>query len=173
MKPLRSRLLASGVRIIHSRLYHDSRSSSSTRRPPTYMSSSRARDDSSSTDDDKNDNGNQGRVASKVVQVHNTTGHTDATAQVTSPTQGSSLNNVKTPETDSNVTEKTLNDDVLNKIDKRLIEDRTFPELIHSVFTERWTDFIKVGLPKEERKELIKKFPLPKNCTFLDPPKIN
>ncbi|KAL7307753.1 hypothetical protein TKK_0000425 [Trichogramma kaykai] len=129
--------------------------------------------DSSSTDDDKNDNGNQGRVASKVVQVHNTTGHTDATAQVTSPTQGSSLNNVKTPETDSNVTEKTLNDDVLNKIDKRLIEDRTFPELIHSVFTERWTDFIKVGLPKEERKELIKKFPLPKNCTFLDPPKIN
>ncbi|CAB0033481.1 unnamed protein product [Trichogramma brassicae] len=44
MKPLRSRLLASGVRIIHSRLYHDSRSSSSsTRRPPTYTSSSRAR----------------------------------------------------------------------------------------------------------------------------------
>lgn len=80
---------------------------------------------------------------------------------------------MKTPEADSNATEKTLNDDVLNKIGKRLIEDRTFSEPIHSAFTERWTDVIKVGLPKEERKELIKKFPLPKNCTFLDPPKLN
>lgn len=37
----------------------------------------------------------------------------------------------------------------------------------------RWEDIIKRGLPKEERKTFLKKLRPPKNCTAVEPPKIN
>lgn len=34
-------------------------------------------------------------------------------------------------------------------------------------------EIIKKGLPLEERKKILKKFPPPENCTLMDPPKLN
>ncbi|XP_066590809.1 uncharacterized protein [Prorops nasuta] len=69
--------------------------------------------------------------------------------------------------------EYTLSKDVINVIGKRLNEERTLAPPVHSSFALRWADILSLGLPSEEKEELIKKYPPPANCTFLDPPKIN
>jgi hypothetical protein len=37
----------------------------------------------------------------------------------------------------------------------------------------RWEEILKLGLPTEERADLLKKYPPPSNCTRIDPPKLN
>uniref|UniRef100_A0ABD2WDZ3 Uncharacterized protein n=1 Tax=Trichogramma kaykai TaxID=54128 RepID=A0ABD2WDZ3_9HYME len=66
-----------------------------------------------------------------------------------------------------------LSEDVLNLLGQRIIEKRNFAPSIHPSIAERWSDIIKVGLPKEERAALVKKYFTPENCTFLDPPTLN
>ena len=70
-------------------------------------------------------------------------------------------------------TEKELNNDILNIIGKRLAEKRVLAPPMHSDFAIRWSEIMSMGLPTEERDSLIKKYPVPENCTFLDPPKLN
>lgn len=74
---------------------------------------------------------------------------------------------------DSKCGEKTLSGDILNVIGKRLADERVQAPPIHTDFVVRWTDILKLGLPAEERDSLIKKYPPPSNCVFLDPPKLN
>ncbi|KAL7297134.1 hypothetical protein TKK_0009553 [Trichogramma kaykai] len=66
-----------------------------------------------------------------------------------------------------------LDQSILNVIGQRIIEKRTFAQPVHVSLPERWSDITKVGLPIEERLDLIKKYPIPKNCSFLDPPDLN
>lgn len=72
-----------------------------------------------------------------------------------------------------NDAEIALSDDIINAIGKRSIEPRVLAPPLHSQLAVRWEDVIKQGLNNEEKIDLIKKYPLPENCIFSDPPKIN
>ncbi|KAL7287682.1 hypothetical protein TKK_0018078 [Trichogramma kaykai] len=69
--------------------------------------------------------------------------------------------------------EEQLNDEVLNILGQPIVEERVLAEPVHSTLASRWLEVLKLGLPKEERTELLKKYPPPKNCVFLDAPKLN
>ena len=69
--------------------------------------------------------------------------------------------------------EKNLSGDVINVIGQRLLSERVLAPPVHSSFVIRWSEILKLGLPAAEKVELIKKYPPPENCTFLDPPKLN
>lgn len=61
----------------------------------------------------------------------------------------------------------------MNIIGQRLTEERVLAEPVHSSLSTRWSDILTVGLSKEEKVALIKKYPPPNNCTFLDSPQLN
>lgn len=69
--------------------------------------------------------------------------------------------------------EQDLNGDVLSIIGQRLEPERVLAAPVHSSFAVRWMEILKLGLPSDEKNDLIKKYPPPKNCEFLDPPKLN
>ncbi|KAL7297381.1 hypothetical protein TKK_0009765 [Trichogramma kaykai] len=77
------------------------------------------------------------------------------------------------PKETAQTDEKELSENIMSVIGQRIIEKRTFAKPVHSSFAERWSDIMKIGLPKTERTELIKKYPTPKNCVFLDSPEMN
>ncbi|KAL7288600.1 hypothetical protein TKK_0017337 [Trichogramma kaykai] len=52
-------------------------------------------------------------------------------------------------------------------------QERSLLAPIHSDFVVRWQEVLKLGLPDDTKAELLKKYPPPENCIFLDPPKIN
>lgn len=70
-------------------------------------------------------------------------------------------------------TEAALDAEVLQLIGDRIIPVRTLAPVIHSEFSIRIQDIVKKGLPAEERKSLLEKFPPPANALFMDPPKLN
>uniref|UniRef100_A0ABD2XG35 Uncharacterized protein n=1 Tax=Trichogramma kaykai TaxID=54128 RepID=A0ABD2XG35_9HYME len=75
---------------------------------------------------------------------------------------------------DENTTANTtLNEKVLNVIGQPLQAERILAAPVHDTFKNRWREVLQLGLPKEEREEVMKKYPIPGNCTFLDPPKLN
>lgn len=74
--------------------------------------------------------------------------------------------------TDSS-SEKQICENVLNVIGQCLKEDRSLAPVVHSSFAIRWEEVLTSGLPKKEKDLLIKKYSPPKNCTFLDHPKLN
>lgn len=69
--------------------------------------------------------------------------------------------------------EEDLDETIVKVIGPSLNKDRELAPAVHATFAGRWAELVKLGLPKEERSELIKNFPRPKNCEFLDPPKLN
>ncbi|XP_011883718.1 PREDICTED: uncharacterized protein LOC105570876 [Vollenhovia emeryi] len=71
------------------------------------------------------------------------------------------------------VQEVELEADVLEIIGERFKPDRVLAPAIHSQLVEIWGEIIEKGLPTEERKASLKKFPPPKNCVLMDPPKLN
>ncbi|KAL7288496.1 hypothetical protein TKK_0017461 [Trichogramma kaykai] len=66
-----------------------------------------------------------------------------------------------------------LDEKVLNVIGESINVDRSLAPPIHETIKTRWKEVLQLGLPKEVREELLKKYPTPDNCTFLDPPKLN
>lgn len=70
-------------------------------------------------------------------------------------------------------TENKINEKLLKAAGPVLKKDRDFGPPVNSEFADRWIEVLRLGLPKEERTDLIKKFPPPKNCEFLEPPKLN
>ncbi|VEN53186.1 unnamed protein product [Callosobruchus maculatus] len=44
---------------------------------------------------------------------------------------------------------------------------------LHEELVSRWSNYLKEGLSPEVRKDLITKFPIPSNCSTLQPPKLN
>ncbi|OXU18134.1 hypothetical protein TSAR_010704, partial [Trichomalopsis sarcophagae] len=70
-------------------------------------------------------------------------------------------------------TEKELTSKVLDIIGKRIEEEKALAPPVHKDFAFRWAEIMKLGLSSEERIELCKKYPPPKNCEFFNPPKLN
>ncbi|OXU21053.1 hypothetical protein TSAR_010146 [Trichomalopsis sarcophagae] len=66
-----------------------------------------------------------------------------------------------------------LSGEILSAIGKRALEEKVYAPALHWEIAVRWEDIIKQGLPEEERENLTKKYPLPENCKFSEPPKIN
>ncbi|KAJ8680275.1 hypothetical protein QAD02_016062 [Eretmocerus hayati] len=69
--------------------------------------------------------------------------------------------------------EVALSSSVLEVIGKRSNEERVLAPPLHSEFAIRSQDVIEIGLSEEERADYLKKYTPPKNCLFIDPPKIN
>ena len=61
----------------------------------------------------------------------------------------------------------------LQALGKRLSEPPPLGPPIHEDISVRWIDIGKEGLPEDERKDLLARFPIPENCPFLVPPKLN
>lgn len=70
-------------------------------------------------------------------------------------------------------TEKELSSEILDVIGKRIEEEKALAPPVHKDFAVRWAEIMKLGLSDEERVELCKKYPPPKNCEFFKPPKLN
>ncbi|XP_036150064.1 uncharacterized protein LOC118647976 [Monomorium pharaonis] len=66
-----------------------------------------------------------------------------------------------------------LDIEILEAIGKRVAEDRVLAPSIPKSIAVRLEDILKKGLPKEEKEKLIKEHAPPKNCTLIDPPKLN
>lgn len=70
-------------------------------------------------------------------------------------------------------TDEELDGKILELMGKRLILDRLPAPDIHKDFVVRWQEILLKGLPPAEKKRLLDKYPPPKNCTSIDPPKLN
>ncbi|XP_053999881.1 uncharacterized protein LOC128887707 [Hylaeus anthracinus] len=70
-------------------------------------------------------------------------------------------------------TEAALSSDILDIFGKRICEERVFAPPVHKDLVIRCEDVIKEGLSEEIRVKVLKKYPPPKNCTSIDPPKLN
>ncbi|KAJ8687117.1 hypothetical protein QAD02_022911 [Eretmocerus hayati] len=66
-----------------------------------------------------------------------------------------------------------LDQELINALGKRFYEERVLAPAMHSELVVRWKEVASQGLPDTDKLELIKKYSLPQNCTFSDPPKLN
>uniref|UniRef100_A0ABD2WS03 Uncharacterized protein n=1 Tax=Trichogramma kaykai TaxID=54128 RepID=A0ABD2WS03_9HYME len=73
----------------------------------------------------------------------------------------------------SDTSEIELCEEILEVIGKRIHENRKLAPALHSQFAEAWKEIIEKGLPDEKSEEISKKYDMPKNCTFSDPPRLN
>lgn len=90
-----------------------------------------------------------------------------------SPTDNSRSRSPSRSRSDKSNDEVQLSAEFLSAIGKRYYEERILAPSLHSEIANRWQDVIRQGLPNDDRMEFIKKYPLPENCVFSDPPKIN
>lgn len=70
-------------------------------------------------------------------------------------------------------TKPPLNDNVIKAVGKRYVTERQLAEPVADHVALRWGDITKQGLPEEDKKLIIDKYPPAKNCIFSDPPKLN
>ena len=91
----------------------------------------------------------------------------------TTGTKRKDQHNQQTPRGIQPLTEISLNENILNVIGQPLKKERQVAPPMHPTFVERWAEVLRLGMPKDERVELVKKFPPPENCEFLQPPKLN
>lgn len=81
--------------------------------------------------------------------------------------------NKQADNTETALEEVPLDQDLLDVIGERLSVEKKYDEPIHQDIANRWLDVLKQGLPADKKLELIKKYPVPKNCAAFDPPKLN
>lgn len=74
---------------------------------------------------------------------------------------------------DPNAQLEDLDQEVLELIGKRLSDEKKVDIPIRQEVADRWLDILKQGLPADMRLDLIKKYPVPENCTMVNPPKLN
>ncbi|KAJ8678954.1 hypothetical protein QAD02_014741 [Eretmocerus hayati] len=87
----------------------------------------------------------------------------------TKPANGEKNDNVGTSDNE----EFALSEDLLNAMGNRFHEDRKLAPPLHSEFMKRWQDALSHGIPDTERAALVKKYHMPENCTFSDPPSVD
>ncbi|KAL4720240.1 hypothetical protein ACJJTC_018227 [Scirpophaga incertulas] len=73
---------------------------------------------------------------------------------------------------DTKVITEDVDSEVLALLGNYPQEEKYGPDLLPSIVT-RWEAIIKKGLDKEERKDLLKKYPPPLNFKILNAPKLN
>lgn len=61
----------------------------------------------------------------------------------------------------------------MKAIGKRLDPDNATGLPIEQEIALRWTEILEKGLPKEEKLELLNKYPTLENCKAINPPKLN
>ena len=76
-------------------------------------------------------------------------------------------------EPNKNNEEKGLDGKILNLLGQSLTEKRKMAPQVHPVLADRWGEVSNSGLPTEVKTELMKKYPVPESCVFLDPPVLN
>ncbi|XP_076249182.1 uncharacterized protein LOC143188671 [Calliopsis andreniformis] len=62
---------------------------------------------------------------------------------------------------------------VLEVLGKRLDSEMLLGPALHKYIAVRWGEIAKQGLPKEESETLVKKYPIPENCTEFKAPMLN
>lgn len=120
---------------------------------------------------DNNDSNNN--AAQPIIQaVTEESQEKEDTPAVTADSGNKRTDDAKLPAEaiSSEVQEAELEADVLEIIGE---PDRVLASPVHSYLATIWCEIIEKGLPAEERKTLLKKFPPPKNCISMDPPKLN
>lgn len=68
---------------------------------------------------------------------------------------------------------RALPEEVLKALGKRIAPDKIIGPAIHEDISERWLEVLKKGLTSNDRSEILKKHPIPENCTLMDAPKLN
>lgn len=58
-------------------------------------------------------------------------------------------------------------------IGERMVVDKTLAAAIHRDVAVRWEEIVKMGLPKQELDNTLKKYPPPINLTQIEPPRLN
>lgn len=66
-----------------------------------------------------------------------------------------------------------LQQEVVDVIGARLDSDKKTAAAVHKDVALRWSEIMKKGLPPEEVKFLLEKYPIPENCNFISVPKLN
>ena len=66
-----------------------------------------------------------------------------------------------------------LQQEVLEVIGSRLESDNKLADAIHKDVALRWAEILRNGLPAEEVKKLLEKYPSLQNCTIIAVPKLN
>ncbi|KAJ8675406.1 hypothetical protein QAD02_011192 [Eretmocerus hayati] len=96
--------------------------------------------------------------------------HTDASHSTsTKPTNGEKNENVGT----SDQKELALSEDLFNAMGNRFHEVRKLAPPLHFEFMKRSKDALSHGIPDTERAALVKKYHIPENCLFSDPPSVD
>lgn len=68
---------------------------------------------------------------------------------------------------------RTLPEEVLKALRKRIAPDKVIGPAIHEDISERWLEVLQKGLTANDRLEILKKHPIPENCTLMDASKLN
>lgn len=68
---------------------------------------------------------------------------------------------------------KGLDQSILGALGDRVIEEKKLGAAVHEDIALRWSDIVGVGIPEEERKKMLEKYPPPENCTLIDVPLLN
>lgn len=66
-----------------------------------------------------------------------------------------------------------LDPEIAELLGKRLDPDVPLGPAINENIVIRWNEIISKGLPKEEQKEIIKKYATPENCKLVNAPRLN
>lgn len=66
-----------------------------------------------------------------------------------------------------------LDPKILEVMGERFLQERQLAQAIPNDLSVRWEEILKAGLPSETRVTLVKKYPPPKNCVMMDPPRLN
>lgn len=74
---------------------------------------------------------------------------------------------------DKNLPLKELDENILNILGNKVAEEKTLGKEIHPDIACRWEAILKKGLPPDLKSELIKKYPAPSNCTYMEAPILN
>ncbi|CAG9762733.1 unnamed protein product [Ceutorhynchus assimilis] len=74
--------------------------------------------------------------------------------------------------TDNEPKNEALDVTVCEKLGTRS-NDPVFGEPLHDILASQYEGLIKSGLVEEDRNDLLKKYLLPENCKYLEPPKCN
>ncbi|XP_045452339.1 uncharacterized protein LOC123661422 [Melitaea cinxia] len=98
--------------------------------------------------------------------------HTEIDAAGISPSpHHNEENNFITKPNDEN-TENALDEEIINILGDAP-DELSYGPPIHKELALRWINAIKNGLPKEKKKEIMKKYLPPENCKTIDAPKLN
>ena len=65
------------------------------------------------------------------------------------------------------------NDEYIDLLGDDNLDDILDGEPIDEKISEKWAKILKLGLQKETKQSLLKKYPVPKNCPTLKAPTLN